>query len=174
MPCWRARASVLRHAGRQSRNWKRDDTDAMAKRVAAVYIVVVLGLTLLPIFGVDPDDPIQVQLEPFQTIIAALKAGLISRDFVLLAGNLVMLIPLGVLIPVLTGRRGWLRVFAGALALSGGIELAQLAISLLLGFGYRTASVDDVITNVAGALAGYALFLAYSSLSGRRSTPADP
>lgn len=141
----------------------------MSKRLAAAYVAIVLALTLLPIFGLERDDPVQVQLVPFDTIAAALKSGLFSREFALLVGNLAMLMPLGVFIPLLTGRRRWVHVFGGALALSGGIELTQLAISLLVGFQYRTASVDDVITNVAGALLGYALLLVYCFFAQRRS-----
>ncbi len=143
----------------------------MAKRLTIIYVAVLLGLTLLPLFGLDREDPIIVQLTPFQTIRTALHDGIRSRDFFLLIGNIVMFMPLGVLVPVLRGRPGWLPVFGWALLLSGGIELTQLAISLLLGFGYRTANVDDVITNVAGALLGYAVFVAYQAWRRRQSAP---
>jgi glycopeptide antibiotics resistance protein len=145
----------------------------MSRRIAAAYVAVVLALTLLPIFGLERDDPVQVQLVPFDTIVVALRSGFFSREFALLVANLAMLMPLGVFIPLLTGRRRWLHVLGGALALSGGIELTQLAISLLVGFQYRTASVDDVITNVAGALLGYMAFVAYESLRQWQARPGD-
>jgi glycopeptide antibiotics resistance protein len=34
----------------------------------------------------------------------------------------------------------------------------QLAISLAVGHAYRTADIDDVVLNVAGALLGYVAF----------------
>lgn len=145
----------------------------MPRRIAAAYVAIVLALTLLPIFGLETDDPVQVQLVPFDTIGVALKSGFFSREFVLLVANLAMLMPLGVFIPLITGRRRWLPVFGVALALSAGIELTQLAISLLVGFQYRTASVDDVITNVAGAMVGYVAFVAYETVQQRQPRPGD-
>ncbi len=146
----------------------------MTKVVAAVYVAIILGMTLLPIFGIEPNDPIIVQLTPFQTIVTAFDRGIRSRDFILLLGNIAMFVPVGILVPLLTGRRQLLPVFLVGLAFSGAIELTQLAISLLLGFGYRTANVDDVITNVAGAVLGYVAFVVYESWAHRSGDRPGP
>ena len=69
--------------------------------------------------------------------------------------------PVGVLVPLFrpNDRRPWLTVLAVGFGLSLAIELGQLAVSLLLGFTYRQADVDDLIVNTFGAAAGYALLL---------------
>ena len=132
-----------------------------APRLIAVgYVVIVLALTLLPIFGLHTDDPVAVQTTPFTSIRAGLAGGIRSEGFAFVVGNVLMFVPLGVLIPVVLQRRSVLLVFLAALALSAGVELGQLAISLLVGFNYRNASVDDVILNVSGAVLGYLGFVA--------------
>lgn len=121
------------------------------------YLALVLALTLLPIFGVEGDEPITLHLVPFEDLRNALATGRVPIKFALLAiGNTAMFMPLGVLIPAVRAHVSALLVGGAALLLSTVIELTQLAISLLLGHAYRTANVDDVILNVAGALLGYA------------------
>lgn len=44
------------------------------------------------------------------------------------------------------------------LAFSVAIELAQLAVSVGLGYAYRVSDIDDVILNVAGVLLGYTAY----------------
>ena len=39
------------------------------------------------------------------------------------------------------------------------VETTQLAISVLLGFTYKIADIDDLILNSAGVVVGYAGFL---------------
>jgi glycopeptide antibiotics resistance protein len=148
----------------------------VAKRIAFIYVAVVLGLTLLPVFGVDRQAPIEVHLEPFRTIRNALASGIGSRDFALFLGNIAIFMPLGVLLPILSGRRQILLVFGVAVAFSGGIEVSQFILSELLGFGYRIADVDDVIVNVTGALLGYAVlrvFEIWQRASARRQRSAS-
>ncbi|OPZ41781.1 MAG: VanZ like family protein [Actinobacteria bacterium ADurb.BinA094] len=41
-----------------------------------------------------------------------------------------------------------------------GIELAQLAVSLALGYPYRVTEIDDVLLNFVGVLLGFAGHLA--------------
>ena len=74
-------------------------------------------------------------------------------------GNLLLLMPLAVYLPVLIARarRAAVTVFIG-MGVSLAIELAQSAISAVLGFTYKIADVDDVITNPAGVSLGYAIF----------------
>jgi len=40
-----------------------------------------------------------------------------------------------------------------------GIELAQLAVSLALGYSYRVTEIDDVLLNFVGVLLGFAVHL---------------
>jgi len=69
-------------------------------------------------------------------------------------GNLLLLLPVGLFGPIaLPWLNRWWRVLLVALLLSASIETAQLWIP------ERSADVDDVMFNVAGALLGYWLLL---------------
>lgn len=69
-------------------------------------------------------------------------------------GNLVMLLPLAIFIPLLSSRAsGFIPVFLICLLVSVCIELMQLATF------YRSTDIDDVILNTAGAVVGYLLYL---------------
>jgi glycopeptide antibiotics resistance protein len=69
-------------------------------------------------------------------------------------GNLVMLLPLGIFIPLLFHKlSGFLPVFFICLLASVSIELMQLITS------YRSTDIDDVILNTAGAVVGYLIYL---------------
>ncbi len=89
--------------------------------------------------------------------------GVLLRDPV---GNLFLFVPLGLVLAVTRGasRR---RVALVAAAISGGIEASQL----LFGFG-SLASIDDVIFNTAGAVAGFAGYRLGHRLWRRAARPA--
>lgn len=68
-------------------------------------------------------------------------------------GNCVMLLPLGIYIPLLFPKlSGFFKVFFICLLVSVSIELMQLITS------YRSADIDDVMLNTAGAVVGYIIF----------------
>jgi glycopeptide antibiotics resistance protein len=131
---------------------------------AIVYLVVLLSLTFLPFplppYSAYPGCPF-VYILPFGTIWTAIHTGLGSPEWHYLAGNVLAFVPVGVLVPLFrpNDRRPLLTVLAVGFGLSLAIELGQLAVSLLLGFTYRQADVDDLIVNIFGAAAGYALLV---------------
>ena len=152
---------------------RRDGWWRMIGRLAlATYGVVLIGLVLFPlplppwsIPGYDsglvlgPWPFPWANLVPFDTIGQALQLGSDWPQFWLLMGNIAAFIPLGVFIGALRpGGHSWRRAFVTGLAISVVIELSQLCLSLLMGFPYRVADVDDVIANVAGTLLGYGAF----------------
>ena len=133
---------------------------ALAVIGLAVYVPVVLGLTLggIPIgtgaIG-DTDWRTWANLAPLRTIRQQLSAGMYS-GMRQLVGNLLLLVPLGFLLPMVssrfaTFRRTLLTVFLGSLC----IELGQLAISLTVSFPYRAFDVDDLILNTLGGAVGW-------------------
>ena len=71
-------------------------------------------------------------------------------------GNLLLTVPMGFGIPLLT-RRSRRTIW---MVLAGGIvfESAQLLISLAYGWAYRSIDINDAILNTAGALIGYGVF----------------
>ena len=140
------------------------DTRTWLELTAIVYLDVLLSLTFLPFplppYATQPGCPF-VYIFPFGTIWPAIHTALGSQEWHYLAGNVLAFVPVGVLVPLFrpNDRRPWRTVLAVGFGLSLAIELGQLAVSLLLGFTYRQADVDDLIVNTFGAAAGYALLL---------------
>jgi glycopeptide antibiotics resistance protein len=74
-------------------------------------------------------------------------------------GNLVMLLPLGYLLPWLSaGLRPWRHTMAIVVSTTLTIELIQLLGSLAYGFPYKRFDVDDILLNSLGGLIGFALW----------------
>ncbi|WP_164702743.1 VanZ family protein [Modestobacter sp. KNN46-3] len=126
----------------------------------AVYAVFVVALTLLPL--PSPDDVVCVgrNLEPFAFVgavrgdLAEGHSPLSSPALFQLLYNVAMFVPGGVLL-----RRSFRwslpRVLVVALAASAAIEAVQGSGVLgLYDCAYRVLDVDDVLTNVGGALIG--------------------
>ena len=107
---------------------------------------------------------VEIHLVLGGTFRLALRQGVGSHEFAVAIGNLVAFAPLGILVSVLARKRSLLLVFTVAFLLSTAIELGQLSVSAAVGFGYRTADVDDVVVNVFGALIGYAAYLLFVAL----------
>jgi glycopeptide antibiotics resistance protein len=72
-------------------------------------------------------------------------------------GNLVMLFPLGIYLPLLYRKMsGFFKVTCFCMLFSVGIELLQLITS------YRSTDIDDVLLNTTGAAFGYFTYLVFS------------
>jgi glycopeptide antibiotics resistance protein len=107
-----------------------------------------------------------INLVPFATIAGQVRAGSGSA-FVQLVGNVGLLLPLGLIGPVvMPSLRRMPRLASVAVAGSVVIELLQL-IGTSVGVISRSVDVDDVILNVAGALLGWLLWRAMASLRAR-------
>ena len=73
-------------------------------------------------------------------------------------GNLVMLFPLGIYLPLLYRKMtGFFKVTFFCMLFSVGIELLQLITS------YRSTDIDDVLLNTTGAAFGYITYLVFSN-----------
>jgi glycopeptide antibiotics resistance protein len=141
-----------------------------AQWLLTAYLVVLAALTFLPLDGLDTAAPVDLRLQAFRTISFALRKGVGSYQFLVLVGNAAAFVPLGVLVPLALRRHSALLVVATALCVSVGIEVGQYLLSLAVGWGYRSADIDDVIVNVCGAMVGYALLAVASSLRHGRVT----
>ena len=123
----------------------------LAGFLLALWLIGGLVLTLQPAHPL-PGQVVDNNLVPFRTLgiyLANLGSWFWMRN---LLGNLVLLLPLGLLGPIaFPAVDRWLRVALVALFVSTAIELLQLAVP------DRSADIDDVIVNVAGALLGYAI-----------------
>ena len=95
-----------------------------------------------------------VNLVPARTALGIIRdfPGLVIQQ---LLGNVIMFVPLGLFLPLLSTRcRRFAMTAAVGLSVSVGIELVQFAL-LLTRTSRRSVDVDDVILNLAGACLGY-------------------
>jgi len=74
--------------------------------------------------------------------------------------NILMLVPFGLLVPLVTNWRMKKVVIAGML-FSVGIELLQLVTGLLGHMTFRVADINDVLFNTLGVTIGYLLFIGF-------------
>lgn len=115
-------------------------------RLALVAYLGFVGLVALIPTGLEPQE---VNLVPLAGIIGAFEDGGVAFGVSQVIGNLLLLAPLGLLLPA--AARGAPRgaVIGLALALSCSIELAQW----LMAAG-RMADIDDVWLNTLGVAVG--------------------
>lgn len=134
--------------------WREAGRRTLAVRsVFCLYLVCVLGVTLLPVLSNLPvlagNRYVPMELEPFRDLRNGY--GNAARQLVL---NVVMTVPLGFLWPLVRGKKGVWRAVLAAFLLSVCIELLQPLLTT-----NRTSDITDVIANTAGGLVGYLLFL---------------
>jgi glycopeptide antibiotics resistance protein len=144
------------------------------KTTLLAYAMSVLAVTVLPY---RPHPPSYWTGHPFADWLRWIPGDVDGPSFTL---NVIMFVPLGVLLPLL--RRtldAYARLAAAAFTASLGIELLQLVLGLTTG-SRRTADINDLIANTAGAVIGlYLLRLAIPPPAHRDEiagavTPADP
>lgn len=112
------------------------------------YAALVLAITIFPI---HPRPDSYWRGEPWWTVIHWIPGDVDAPSFVL---NVIMLIPYGVLVPLLRRRFDSVRSLALlAVASSSAIEAVQFVIGVTLG-SRRTVDVNDLIANTGGALIG--------------------
>ena len=93
-----------------------------------------------------------------------LSPGVIYQNLV---GNLLLTLPFGFGIHFIlkTEKRFSAKKFLWIAFLPGlAVELAQLAVSLAVGVGYRGIDINDVLLNTAGAWMGFGFFHIFSML----------
>lgn len=107
---------------------------------------------------------------PFSTISNAFSDG-ITYFALQVGGNLMLLVPFGLLLPVLFPRfRGLRRSLEAIVFAAFSIEIAQYVVSAAIGYTYRQADVDDLMLNVAGGLMGFGVYRLLSLMAARLST----
>jgi glycopeptide antibiotics resistance protein len=145
----------------------------LAKFSFAVFIMVLIGVTLFPIeiyFGEQArtNYGIVINYIPFISIVedvSRIGDGFFSVGFQIkllvrnVGGNFILLMPIGFLVPILWQKAKSIKyILIVGLAVSLSIELLQL-LELYLNIGFaRVVDVDDLILNVLGAVFGYAIY----------------
>jgi len=124
----------------------------LAGFLLALWLIGGLVLTLEPAHPL-PGQVVDDNLVPFHTL--AIYWRNLGSEFWMrnLFGNLALLLPLGLLGPIaFPALDRWWRIALVALLYSVAIELIQRLVPA------RSADVDDVIVNVAGALLGWVIY----------------
>jgi hypothetical protein len=127
----------------------------------ATYVTAVLAFTVLS--RRPKPIPDALNLDAIGTIVSRMR-GPARYEIVL---NVAMLLPVGMLLPVVCGCR-WRPTMLMCALLSVLVESAQLVWSL------GTCELSDVLCNVAGAALGYAAYAAVRLLAQRCETPSQP
>ena len=139
------------------------------------WMAFIVVLSLLPLGAVYAGEPaVWIAIVPFDSIGDALHRGLTWATFVSVVGNIAAFVPIGLLAPIGRTRwRSWPAALALGLAVSLGIEVSQLAISIAIGIPYRHADVDDLILNGLGTAIGYGTWRAILAVWERTPAPND-
>lgn len=147
-----------------------------------IYFINVIRLTLFPI----PFDKDYIEMArnrdlqfinhhfiPFTDIWSSIKnTNLHNLKWTLyvLGGNLALLVPFGILYPLLKSKVTLKKIAAYSFLIFFCIESTQLFISLILQFNYRSFSVDDLILNTIGGILGYLAVLFFKHFKNRIET----
>lgn len=134
-----------------------------------LYCLAVISVTFFPLFignnGVR-EPYISVNYLPVVNTLNNLKGIQSSNipNFMLefwignIGGNLILLLPMGVFLPILKERFKSLKAVAiTGFLISLAIEVFQL-LSVLIGNMGRVVDIDDLILNTIGAVVGYGIF----------------
>lgn len=136
--------------------------------VANLLFIYLLYLAQMTIFPLNVGIPIErnVSLIPFKTIIEftpiLLKYGLMNNPgnphlnagAINIIGNIVVFVPLGILIPLVSLR---VRSFKAAAILGAITSLSIEVLQFLFAEG-RRMDIDDLILNTLGAIIGWGIF----------------
>jgi glycopeptide antibiotics resistance protein len=132
----------------------------LAGFLLALWLIGGLFLTLQPAHPL-PGQVVDDNLVPFHTLGIYWRN--LGSEFWLrnLFGNLALLLPLGLLGPIaLPFLDRWWRIAVVALLYSVAIELIQRLVPA------RSADIDDVLVNLAGALLGYGFLKTFGLFRG--------
>ncbi len=136
------------------RKWRSRGRDVLAvNTMMYVYISCVLLVTMVPIITSLPfifeHAYVPMNLVPFTDVIQS--RGDFIRQIVL---NVIMTVPFGFLLPLTQKRPKLLKTAGFTFLLSLSIEILQPLIN-----DFRRGDVTDLITNVAGGIIGYVIYL---------------
>ncbi|AOL97840.1 VanZ family protein [Bacillus subtilis] len=143
-----------------------------------VYFFNLISVTLFPI----PIDTVLIKdmrddtyipfvsgnnFIPFYFFVDIYHEGLQPYVIRSIGGNLILLMPVGLLFPLLFNKLNVKRILLTGFFISLFIELIQLSFSVYIGTIYRSFDVDDLILNTLGTLIGYWFFYILRMLYGK-------
>ena len=117
----------------------------------ALAVLGVGAVTLLPIADYHTGIEWGLQLVPLVSIIDVVTTSVDASVAVrIVLFNILLFVPLGFLLALRTRR--WMTTLGAAFLVAGSVETLQAVLPL-----GRTANVDDIILNTAGAAVGWGL-----------------
>ncbi|WDI27679.1 VanZ family protein [Bacillus subtilis] len=143
-----------------------------------VYFFNLISVTLFPI----PIDTVLIKdmrddtyipfvsgnnFIPFYFFVDIYHEGLQYYVIRSIGGNLILLMPVGLLFPLLFNKSNVKRILLTGFFISLFIELIQLSFSVYIGTISRSFDVDDLILNTLGTLIGYWFFYILRTLFGK-------
>lgn len=130
----------------------------------AIYICFLLKITFFPIpiqkeaiLGLQNANQ-EYNFFPLHSICRIISENMDLPQilFLQICGNLFLLFPVGVYIPIIFKTcQSAKRMFITVLFLGIAIELMQHMLNMVIGFHYRNVDIDDVILNTLGGMIGY-------------------
>lgn len=148
--------SLVRPASRASIG--RVILDAVFMTYLAALAEVVIGFGYFGGLGADFSPLAHVNAVPLRAIGEIARPELRAQAIGQVVGNILLFVPFGVMLPLITARFRTLKsIFVAGLLLSVSIEVVQLGL-LLSRLMNRAADIDDVIFNTMGAVLGYAIW----------------
>ncbi len=145
-----------------------------------IYYLAVACITFFPLFiGNDGIPGRYISINYIPVINTLNELGKIHQsynsNFMLkfwlknIGGNLVMLLPIGVMVPLLWNKfRNFKTVVMIGFIISFAIETLQL-LSVLIGNRGRAFDVDDLMLNTAGVVFGYVIYVLFDKFIKKRS-----
>lgn len=145
------------------KRWRKEDKQKfIVKTLIYIYISFVLFFTLMPLaIPIPGGNNLFLQsmnLLPYRGVIKGINGAI--RESIL---NIIMLIPLGFLLPILSGWKIITITFL-SLLFSLSIELIQLLYIWSAGPTSRSFDVTDLINNTVGGMIGYLIFIIFRPL----------
>lgn len=114
-----------------------------------------------------------INFVPFASSIRIYSNGIAIHDmsafFRLILGNIALLMPIGVLVPMLHKSYRFWNMFAVSAATAFSIEFLQFLANVFCGYQKRVVEIDDFIQNLLGCLLAYGIYALVGKLFfGRR------
>lgn len=126
----------------------------IAVNIFFIYILIVVYLTFFPIQVQLFNWNTSINLIPIKKTIAMLKYGTLYSSLKNIGGNILLLAPLGIFLPMLFVKaRNMGKIIMAGFLISVSIEAVQLMTAL------RISDIDDVILNTIGSLIGYIIYI---------------
>lgn len=125
--------------------------------IAVCFFPIPIQRSLLLAMQQQPGHQSLVAWNPLKSLYLMFTRDQLQAIIYSVGGNLALLVPLGVLLPLISpgirGRNAWIAGVGTSIT----IEALQLLLDIVFGYAYRSPGVDQVVLNAIGFGIGYLL-----------------